>query len=598
MNPITEYALQNLMIDKVLSSNYFIEKSKDNKNIIKIIKNSKPYYIGSNYSVTRDIINFINQMGDYNVNTIFVVFGLAAGEHIVDLLHNISDSNKILIIEPDENIIKLFLNTKQYIDNIANNDRVVITSCDERMLDIIINKYIEDFAINNIKFLIFANYDRLYKEKYQLSYSAIKNYIEVKAMNIVTNQRFSKDFFKCFVKNIKNIIKSTPINETKNSLIGIPAVVVSAGPSLEKNIEQLKRVQDKFLIISGGRTISALNKVNVYPHLVSVIDPGEASYEVIKNSLGCDAPLLFCEVTNHKVVEEYSGDKIFTQEGYILDEVTKEILETKVDALYQGGSVAHTCAAFAQYLGCNPIIFIGQDFAFTNNKLHADIASIEINNINDKETIMVEGVDEDQVPTSKLFDIYRKNMEQFIENHTDTIFINSSEGGANIKGTKVIKLQEAIEIYGKRNLDKDMLSIIRNKSNSFNEELIKVNIETILKDLEKLRNKCSVTVEYSKEVLEYYENSKKKNINLLLSKIKEINSNIGKVKFISNLLQPIIFQVLMNPEYMEKINETEKERGTRFAKQAIKLYSEIIISIDEAVPYVKECIKELSKTEV
>ncbi len=39
-----------------------------------------------------------------------------------------------------------------------------------------------------------------------------------------------------------------------------------------------------------------------------------------------------------------------------------------------GGSVAHTCFGLAMHLGCDRVIFVGQDFAFTGDKMHAENA--------------------------------------------------------------------------------------------------------------------------------------------------------------------------------------------------------------------------------
>lgn len=602
MNPITEYALKNLYLEDLDDRNYVIEKSKDQKNIIRLNKHNKSFYIGSRYSVSRDIEYFMKKIGEYNINTIFVVFGLATGEHIFHLINNISKNNKILIIEPDKNIIKLFLNKIENNELILENKRIVVTTCDEDKFNTIVSSFIEEFNVNNIKFITFAKYEKLRGSEYEFCHNVIKNYIKAVSVNIMTNQHFSKQFFKCFVKNIKAIVKSTMINEVKNSFLGVPAIIVSAGPSLEKNIAQLKEVQDKFLIISGGRTVSSLRKVDVTPHIVAVIDAGEPSYEVIKNSLDCTAPLLFCELTNYKVVDEYAGEKIFMQEGYNLSEVTEELLGKRIDSIFQGGSVAHCSASFAKYLGCNPIIFIGQDFAYTNNKLHADIASIEESNENKENTVFVEDIYGEKVQTCELFNVYRRNMEQFIERYSETDFINCTEGGANIKGTKVKDLKEVIKEYGVEKIDKEKLNIFETKSDGINIDSVKLKVKKILCDMKEIKLNSIEALEYSKKILQYYENNdyennEKKDISKLLRKINEINKEIEKVKFINNLLQPTIFKVLMNPEYMEKLDESENEKGIKFAKQCERLFKDIIESINKAIPYINDCILELSNME-
>lgn len=68
------------------------------------------------------------------------------------------------------------------------------------------------------------------------------------------------------------------------------------------------------LIISGGRTLRSLIDKQITPHLLTVADPGEISYELVKGYIeDLNVPLLFYEGTNEKVVEKHRGDKIFFQ---------------------------------------------------------------------------------------------------------------------------------------------------------------------------------------------------------------------------------------------------------------------------------------------
>jgi hypothetical protein len=62
MNPITEYTLSAL--NDMNLEDYFLYKSKDNKNIMQINKDNKKVFLGSKYSVEREIDKFISDMGE------------------------------------------------------------------------------------------------------------------------------------------------------------------------------------------------------------------------------------------------------------------------------------------------------------------------------------------------------------------------------------------------------------------------------------------------------------------------------------------------------------------------------------------------------
>ncbi|MBE6068671.1 MAG: motility associated factor glycosyltransferase family protein [Clostridium lundense] len=594
MNPITQFAFKEIELGDLDNDGYCLEQSKDGKNVIKLIREDRSIYLGSKYSVKRDIEQFISQMGEYNINTIFIVFGIGTGEHILQLLKNISKSNKILIIEPDNNILSLIHSMECY-KTIIEDKRVVVSPYDENRIAVIYQVFIEEFNINNIKLMVYANYDKVYSAELLKCYEKLKSFIQSSIININTTKYFAKQLFKCFINNIKYISKSTIINDFKDIYRGKPAIIVSAGPSLEKNIEQLTNVKDNFVVFSGGRTISALKKVDVIPDVVAVVDSGENSYRVIRTSLDCEAPLAFCEVTNFNVVKEYSGDKIFFQEGFNLGNVTADILEKQVDTLFQGGSVAHTCTSLAEYMGCNPIIFIGQDLAYTNGKTHADVASFENNIADGNEDMFVEDVYGNKVATDMLFNSYRILLESFIESCKDTTFINSTEGGANIKGTLVMDLCDGIKKYSSDiPIDKTILKSKLDTVNNDNKIVIN-NVEKILNYMKDINKNCKKAIDISHDLMDYYLKGKSKNVNKLLSFIGSLNTKIQKLEILNNLLQPIFYDILMNPEYAEKENEPEAERGIKLAKQTNTLYSNIVDAINEAVPLIEQCLVELKE---
>ena len=596
MNALTQYALTGLELERFDKERYVVEKSKDNKKIIKIVDDEKSVYLGSKYSTKRDVTQFIEQMKEYNLNTIFIVYGIGTGEHILELLKVINEKNKILIIEPDINILAMFKTFVCYHE-IMEDDRVVVTLFEENKVNILCKSFIEEFNVNNIKIMIYANYDKLYKEELIKCYALLRGFVQSSAINILTTQSFSKQFFESFIKNIKHIIKSAEVGNFKDIYKGKPAVIVSAGPSLEKNIKQLTEVKEEFVIFSGGRTVSTLKAVGVVPDVVAVVDAGLASYLTIKASLDCEAPLAFCEVSNFDVVNQYKGSKIFFQEGFNLSKVTAEILGKHIDTLFQGGSVAHTCISLAVYMGCNPIIFIGQDLAYTNGKLHADIATSFNNKADDKNKILVDDVYGNKVMTDTLFNSYRKYIQEFISICPNTVFINSTEGGANIKGTKVAKLRDTIEKYKSNTpIDKDKIKVqLENKS--FDKELISNNIKLIFNNMKNIQKDCKKAVKVSDEIMEYYLKRKDKNINALLKFISRLNIKIQKLEILNNLLQPVFYEVMMSSEYAEKQNETENERGIKLAKQTNKLYSSIVQSINDAIPLVEQCLLELKEME-
>jgi len=79
--------------------------------------------------------------------------------------------------------------------------------------------------------------------------------------------------------NTLDIISSAGVKRLFNKFKGIPAIVVGAGPSLDKNVALLKEVNDNAVIIAVDRTLGLLIPLGITPHLVPFIDYSEINYD-------------------------------------------------------------------------------------------------------------------------------------------------------------------------------------------------------------------------------------------------------------------------------------------------------------------------------
>jgi hypothetical protein len=86
---------------------------------------------------------------------------------------------------------------------------------------------------------------------------------------------------------------------------------------------------------------------------------------------------------------------------------------------------------------------LGLDLAYTNNYVHAlDTSRRELQGTDN--LLQVEDIHGNQIFTTKVLNIYRKWIEDRINNITGIEFIDATEGGAKIEGMKIRKLSECI----------------------------------------------------------------------------------------------------------------------------------------------------------
>ncbi|MBU5591098.1 DUF115 domain-containing protein [Clostridium sp. MSJ-4] len=593
MEVLTTY-LKEIMEDKDINTDEVIlEKSKDNKNIFKVKYNEKFKYIGSKYNVQQDIDNLCEDFKDINLDTIIIIFGLSTGEHIKKIKEILNKFNRVLVIEPDKRVLKSFLTLEKSKD-ILEDERISIIAFEEKNLKDYIAGFIgHESNYNNIKVRFYANYDKLYLSEYTSFLRTLKDTLRFIETNVVTETILGKNFMESYLNNIKHISDSYTINDVKDKFKGFTAIIVSAGPSLEKNIHNLRNLKDNAIIICGNRTLKPLMESGITPHFMCAVDCNDLLYEMTSDYLYKGVPLVFTETTNPKLVEAQEGPKLFFKYG-VVDTNIENVFGKTIGSLYSGGSVAHSSIDFAKYLGCTSIIFIGQDLAYTENKHHANIAETSGDkNLNyNQDLIKVKSIDGGTVHTTRVLDGFRKNFEEYIEEEKEIKFINATEGGANIEGTEVMTLEEAINKYAVKPGVSKTISEVLSLKNSVNEnkDIIKKNLirdyESIIemgKTLEKLRKTI-------KDSLDSKSTKKIKKTQRLIADVNKKLDNDSYMKFLNFLTLEIINRSPVYFRYEE--SKVEIENAKNILKGFYKLYGDFIKCIEDVKAKIEACITE------
>jgi hypothetical protein len=263
-----------------------------------------------------------------------------------------------------------------------------------------------------------------------------------------------KEFINNFIENIPSIIRSPGVKDLKDIFAGRPAIVVSAGPSLEKNIHLLKKAKGKAVIIAVDPVLTTLVPAGIIPDIVVAIDPSPENIKVFEGNPLLKAIPFVCLMQYTKdIVRMYPGP-IFMNSvpGNIVYQWLKDYWEEKGYIETFGGSVAHLAFATAQYVGAKAICFVGQDLSF-ERKFHAvdisDIfASFHEKDAPDPTKGAVEVLDifGDKISTIPSLLVFRTSFEDRIR-HFDGTVVNCTEGGLHIEGTKDMRLIDFIERY-------------------------------------------------------------------------------------------------------------------------------------------------------
>lgn len=576
----------------IVNYDFDIEYSKDGLKILKVYKEDKKIYIGSKYRMKEKIDEQLQVDGIIESGSIVILFGIGSGEY-VKRLYERNKNIKIIIFEPNLKLIKYIKSNLNEYEILTKQNIVLLEGEKTEDIYIYLKSIIGEFNVNKIIYRSILNYEKVYDMQILEFNRVVKNVMNDLVISRNTNMLFHRTWFDALISNLRYMIKSMPINLLQNKYKGIPAIIVSAGPSLNKNIDALKTIGDNILIFSGGRTLKPLIEKNIQPSLIGIVDPGEASYKLVKGYIEkTKVPLLFYEGTNEEVVKQHTADKIIFTQNYMI----KDIFNMDIENMGVGGSIAHTLTATAAFLGCNPIIFIGQDLAYTGEKYHADIAinqfiSIEENKVSSEidtiDEIYVEDVDGNKVRTSKVLDNFRRELEKIIKQNKDITFINATEGGAKINGTIQMTLKNAIEKYKVDNDINFLLNLEKVDEDKVRNRAIETLENVIISD-KKIIDQSRKALDIINELKMYLSTNGRSKINQCLKKLdiidEVIKENYEKLHILRNIIYPIMYNIL-------SANKCKSEK--EIIKQNKYLYESILETSEQVLEPIESLKKDI-----
>jgi len=179
--------------------------------------------------------------------------------------------------------------------------------------------------------------------------------------------------------NAEAYLRWPGIADLKNAAKGRAAVIVSAGPSLERNLHLLADpvARERVVVIAVQTVLRPMLARGIRPDFVTALDYHEISTRFYEGLTASDLEgitLIAEPKVNPAVLDAFPG-----RIRLVRDEVLEQLFgptRTDDDHLTPGATVAHLAYYLARHLGCDPAILIGQDLGFTDGQYYASGAAI------------------------------------------------------------------------------------------------------------------------------------------------------------------------------------------------------------------------------
>ncbi len=306
---------------------------------------------------------------------VFGVLGLGLGYHVEALFQQASDESLILVFEPDLRLIRTALEHRDYSEMIRSGRVLLLTHLDRGRLMIRLNAQQGLFAVG-FSFIPHGPSMQLHAEFHRQAQTWMTEFVAYCRTSLNTLVLNSRRTCENIAQNLGWYVTTGNINQIKDRHAGRPAIIVSAGPSLRKNKHLLKDAAGKAVIIAVQTMLQPLLEMGIEPDYVTSLDYHEICtrfFEKLPRSMRCH--LVAEPKAAASVLELYPGP--ITMIGNDFAEKLLMEMQPGKGTLRAGATVAHLAFYLAEHLGCDPVIFVGQDLGFGEGLCYAPGTSYE-----------------------------------------------------------------------------------------------------------------------------------------------------------------------------------------------------------------------------
>ncbi|MBI5272352.1 MAG: motility associated factor glycosyltransferase family protein [Chlamydiia bacterium] len=378
-------------------------------------------------------------------------YGLGSGEvyDLVKLWLHEKSTRRLIIFEKDLRCIAAFLHHPRASALLADLQTMIAHPQDAQTL-------VQQFPFERIEVAVSSSFSP--RAACTLRIELLRKASLASALHL--DRLHGYQVFQNFLRNIQHLPHSFYANLLEGKFKGTPAIICGAGPSLQQAIPLLKIAENKALIIAGGSTLAALSSQGISPHFGMAIDPNLEEYRRLKNSFAFEVPLLYSTRVFPSVFQTCNGPFGYMRAGIggvpeLWMEEELQLKEQLIGAHLSSDSISVTaiCLAWAQFLGCNPIVFSGVDLAYTNRRRYASgVGADELFDADGDQGMADKLVKRKDRKGKSVYTAVRWLMESasfshFASTHPEITFLNTTEGGIGIKGVPYCSLDSVLDQY-------------------------------------------------------------------------------------------------------------------------------------------------------
>ncbi|EJO0388083.1 motility associated factor glycosyltransferase family protein [Campylobacter coli] len=369
------------------------------------------------------------------------------------LIKNLAKHYKhLFVFESEIELFILALSTLDLSEELCSG-KIYLVDIEEERVDIqlLILFDMKDMFEYLSLYEMFVNnsfYKQFQQDDWHKANTLCEKNIEVIVRNLNSSLHIAFECYSHLLQNIPSMLESIPfqriLSERKNKFEN--AIVVSAGPSLTKQLPLLKAYQDKAVIFCADGALSMLEKEGIVPDYVTNLDFTDLAMKFFQNKENKTSLNVLSCATHLSLVHFLDNKSVVLRE----DPLYQRFNLNDFGYIDTGTHVSHFSYTLALALGFKNIIMIGQDLAFDeegNSHSKGFSYGEQFNGEKTVPTLKAQAyAGKGEVLTHITWNDYRIKLEYlFACNDQKAKFYNATEGGARINFTEELSFKECCE---------------------------------------------------------------------------------------------------------------------------------------------------------
>jgi hypothetical protein len=288
---------------------------------------------------------------------------------------------------------------------------------------------------------------RLAPEATAAAEACARRAIQAAQMNERARQDNAPRYLLHTLRNLVATVDGIDLTALYGRLTGVPIAVVAAGPSLDRQLDALRALAGRALVIAADTAWRPLAAAGIDPHIVVALDPTELNGRHLLNVPARRQPWLLAELSvDPRVVSAFGARIGAFRVANHHPWPWAGTLGLNAPVVRVWGSVVTACTDLALSFGGDPIMFAGADLAFTRGQPYCrgttfeedwaratahgwDIQRLWEQLLASKPMVMIPDVNGVETRTAPYLIEFRDWLAARASEHRDRRFVNTTGGG-------------------------------------------------------------------------------------------------------------------------------------------------------------------------